>query len=103
MKITTSTYPRPGMGGFALLHSGQIDQMMEQGNGLIMAQYNYNYKYEKIGPNWGQAYYEQKEDTFRFVTEKEGSMAFVTLTNADYGEVLMLIEQNFGKDILISE
>lgn len=104
MKITTSTYPRPGMGGFALFHRGQIDQMLEQGYGLIKAQYNYNYKFVKKGPNWGQAFYEQKEDTFRFVTEKEGSMAFVTLTNEDFGEVVLLIEKDFAKGtMLISE
>ena len=89
MKITTSTYPRPGMGGFALLHSGQIGQMKEQGNGLIKAEFNTNFR---PNPYEGRILCDKKEDTFHFIAEKEGSTTLITLKNADFGEVMILIE-----------
>lgn len=89
MKITTSTYPRPGKGGFALFHSGQIDQMMEQGSGLIKAEYNTNFR---STPYEGRILCDKKEDTFHFVAEKEGSMTLITLKNTDFGDVIILVE-----------
>ena len=88
MKITTSTYPRPGMGGFALIGQYQVDTLLSEENGLIKAEYNYNYRQRADG----STYYEQKAESFHFQTEREGFNALVTLSNEEFGTVIMLIE-----------